>query len=84
MSLTILIVDKSAELKTLNVKIYLEEELYKKSLKMLEDFTKFYEEGFLNRAYNALWNYIDSINVYVHSNEPWKLLSENKIEDFKI
>lgn len=61
---------------------YKEEELYKKSLKMLEDFTKFYEEGFLNRAYNSLWNYIDSINVYVHSNEPWKLLSENKIEDF--
>ena len=61
-----------------------EEDLYQKSIQMLNNFEQFsINDYMLHKAYNSLWTFIDQINAYIHKKEPWKLLSNNNFIDFE-
>ena len=61
-----------------------EENLYQKSLEMLNNFKKLATEDYmLHKAYHILWSYIDLVNAYIHKKEPWKLLTKNDYINFE-
>ena len=37
-------------------------------------------DGFVHRAYNALWEFIHQANAFMHKEEPWRLIKTNREE----
>ena len=66
MSLTIIIIDKAGELKTLNVKNYCEQELYKIGFEFLDNIPQYK----INKEVSIQW-YQDENFITVYNNEEW-------------
>ncbi len=48
---------------------------------MLESFKNDMEEGYFYRSINHLWRYINQVNAYFHSQEPWKVKDKARFEE---
>ena len=53
------------------------QELYQESLAMLKEFQLHMDECMFHMALSRLWRFINQINAYFHSQEPWKVAQKN-------
>lgn len=47
----------------------------------LETFELDMQEGYFSRALASLWKYINQVNAYFHSQEPWKIKDQSRFEE---
>lgn len=56
--------------------------LQQKSVEMIKESFDLIEQGFLYRAVNRIWEFINQVNAYFHEQEPWKQ-SKQDIQRFQ-
>ncbi|MBM17567.1 MAG: methionine--tRNA ligase [Epsilonproteobacteria bacterium] len=54
--------------------------LHQECITMIQESRKLVEQGYLYRAVNRIWEYINKANAYFHEQEPWKQARSNQDE----